>query len=41
MDIIKTFDAALERMQKKKWDCIYFMIDIHGTIFKPCYKEEE
>lgn len=41
MNIIKTFDAALERMQEKKWDCIYVMIDIHGTIFKPCYKEEE
>lgn len=34
-------DVALKRMIEKKWDKIYVMIDIHNTIFKPCYHNAE
>lgn len=41
MNIIKVFEAAFKRMKEKNWDYIYVMVDVHGTIFKPCYKNEE
>lgn len=41
MNIIKVFEAAFKRMEEKNWDCIYVMVDVHGTIFKPCYKNKE
>lgn len=41
MNIIKAFDAAFKRMKEKNWDCIYVLVDIHGTIFKPSYNNEE
>ena len=41
MNIIKTFEAAEKRMHEKNWDCIYVMVDLHGTIFKPSYDKEE
>jgi hypothetical protein len=25
----------LERLKKNGWDCIYVLVDLHGTIFKP------
>lgn len=41
MDIIKVFENSINKMQEKNWDCIYVMIDLHGTIFKPSYAEDE
>lgn len=41
MDILKAFRSAFERMDEKGWDTIYVLVDLHGTIFKPCYDGEE
>lgn len=41
MDIIKVFENSLQKKEEKKWNCIYVMIDLHGTIFKPSYDVEE
>lgn len=41
MDIVRSFRNALKRMDEKHWDTIYVLVDLHGTIFKPCYKEKE
>lgn len=40
-NIIKSFDTAFKRMKEKNWDCIYVLVDIHGTIFKPSYYDIE
>ncbi len=32
-------DRAFEKMKERKWDCIYFAIDIHGVILKSNYKK--
>lgn len=41
MNIIKSFQNAFDRMVEKEWDTVYVLVDLHGTIFRPCYKEEE
>jgi len=41
MNIVKAFDNAFERAQDKNWDYIYILVDVHGTIFKPSYLNEE
>jgi len=41
MNIIKPFEFALEQKKAKNWDCIYVAVDIHGTIFKPTFSNEE
>ena len=41
MNIVKAFDNAFERAKYKNWDYIYILIDVHGTIFKPSYLNEE
>jgi len=41
MNIVKAFDNAYERAKYKNWDYIYVLIDVHGTIFKPSYLNEE
>lgn len=41
MNIVKSFKNALDRMQEKNWDCIYVLVDVHGTIFFPSYNNEE
>ena len=41
MNIIKSFKNAFDRMAEKEWDTVYVLVDLHGTIFRPCYKEEE
>ena len=41
MNIIKVFENAFKRMEEKNWDCIYVLVDIHGTIFEPSYNNEE
>jgi hypothetical protein len=39
--IEKSLIEAIERMIEKGWDKIYFLVDIHGTIFKPSYNETD
>ena len=41
MDITKAFSAAFERKILKHWEKIYVAIDIHDTILRACYEEEE
>ena len=41
MDLIKTFNNTFKRAKEKNWDYIYVLIDVHGTIFKPSYLNEE
>lgn len=41
MDISKAFAAAFERKILKNWDRIYVAVDIHDTILRACYDEEE
>ena len=41
MDIRKAFDAAFIRMREKNWDRIYVAVDIHDTILRACYDDEE
>lgn len=41
MDIIKAFDIAFRRMEEHHWDKIYVLVDIHDTILKACYYDEE
>ena len=41
MDIVKAFNNAFKRAKEKNWDYIYILIDVHGTIFKPSYLNEE
>lgn len=41
MNITKVFDNAFKRIQEKNWPSIYVLVDLHGTIFKPCYNDEE
>lgn len=41
MDIIKSFEGAFKRMKDRNWDKIYVLVDIHDTILKACYYEQE
>ena len=41
MNIVKAFNSALVRAKAKNWDYIYILVDVHGTIFKPSYLNEE
>ena len=41
MDIKKAFDAAFTRMREKNWEKIYVAVDIHDTILRACYDDEE
>ena len=41
MDIIGAFEAAFYRARKNNWDYIVVLVDIHDTIFKGTYSEEE
>ena len=41
MSIIKAINNAIVRSIEKKWDCIYLLVDVHGTVFKPSYLKEE
>lgn len=31
---------AFDKMKERKWDCIYFAIDIHGTVIKSTYNKD-
>lgn len=41
MDIRKAFAAAFIRMKEKDWEKIYVAVDIHDTILRACYDDEE
>ena len=41
MDIKKAFDAAFNRKREKNWEKIYVAVDIHDTILRACYDDEE
>lgn len=40
-NITKAFSDAHARAKAKNWDSIYILVDIHGTVFKPSYHNEE
>lgn len=39
--IILAFDNALKRKKEQGWDKIYVLVDIHDTIFRACYDNDE
>lgn len=41
MSISKAFEVAFDRMADKGWDKIYVMVDIHDTILRACYEQDE
>lgn len=41
MSIIKSFSEALKQKDERGWEKLYVLVDIHNTIFKPCYHNEE
>lgn len=41
MDIANAFSAAFRRKQEKNWEKIYVVVDIHDTILRACYENEE
>ena len=41
MDITKSFEGAFRRMRERHWDKIYVLVDIHDTIMRACYSNEE
>jgi len=41
MSIAKAFEAAFRRKREKGWDKIYVVVDIHDTILRACYQDEE
>ena len=41
MDIGKAFEVAFNRMKEKNWEKIYVVVDIHDTILRACYENEE
>lgn len=40
-NIVKSFENAFNRSKDKEWDKLYVLVDLHGTIFKPCYHKKE
>lgn len=40
MNILKPLESALEKMKINGWNCIYILVDLHGTIIKPNYNLE-
>ena len=41
MDITRAFEVAFNRKKEKNWEKIYVIVDIHDTILKACYENEE
>ena len=39
--IIRAFKSAFKRKKEQGWEKIYVLVDIHDTIFKACYENEE
>lgn len=41
MDIKKAFEIAFNRKKEKNWEKIYVLVDIHDTILRASYENEE
>ena len=41
MNIEKSFEDAFKKMKERNWEKIYVLVDIHDTILRACYKDEE
>ena len=41
MNIAKAFEVAFNRKIEKNWEKIYVVVDIHDTILRACYENEE
>ena len=41
MNILKSFDASFQKMNERKWNRIYVLVDIHDTILEACYHNKE
>lgn len=41
MDVAKAFEVAFNRKIEKNWEKIYVVVDIHDTILRACYENEE
>ena len=41
MDIGKAFEVAFNRKKEMNWEKIYVVVDIHDTILRACYENEE
>ena len=41
MDIGKAFEVAFNRKKEKNWEKIYVVVDIHDTILRASYENEE
>lgn len=41
MNIAKAFDVAFNRKAEKNWEKIYVIVDIHDTILRACYEQQE
>lgn len=41
MNIDKTISLAFNRAKEKNWEYVVFLIDIHDTIFKATYTDDE
>ena len=41
MDIARAFEVAFNRKIEKNWEKIYVVVDIHDTILRACYENEE
>jgi len=41
MDSIRIIKEAFKVKEERNWEKVYFLFDIHGTIFKPSYYNEE
>lgn len=41
MNIAKSFEDAFKRKISKNWEKIYVAVDIHDTIIRACYDDEE
>ena len=39
--IVRTIHNQIEVAKSRKWDRIYWAIDLHGTLIKPNYRDDE
>lgn len=41
MNIKKAFEVAFNRKRQKNWEKIYVIVDIHDTVLRACYEQQE
>lgn len=41
MNLIKVIDKAYSQLEERKWNTIYWCIDLHGTVFKSNYVSQK